>query len=448
MRSTSMDNATASYWLSSPHRLASFRSSQTVPQESDVVIVGTGLAGVSLAYELLKKCSEGGNTPSVTLLEARQACSGATGRNGGHVKTSLPAVKTWYEKYGPQLTARLVAWTGAQRSAIKRIVEQESLECELLVTRSYDVFYDPAQATDTKAWLLEMRQRKAEWVDGFQWLEGPHLDQMIGVKGAVAAAGGPAISLWPYKFVMGLLARVLKLGASLYTDTPVESVDDSDEPGSVKLSTSRGVIKAKKVIYATNGYTAAILPLYRAVIVPFRGQMSQVVPTTTHAHRCPNLTATYNLYHMPTSVDYLNPRPDGSIILGGGISHYRRADKDYSQSWFDTVDDATLIRDSICSYFEDIANTKLYGWERRGARVEASWTGIMGATMDSLPHVGPVPGKENQWIMAGFNGGGMTMIVTLAQEFADVLVAGKMLEESNIPLIFKSTPRRMQARFW
>lgn len=42
-------NPTASYWRSQPHPLDSHRSTPELPETSDVVIIGAGLAGVAVA---------------------------------------------------------------------------------------------------------------------------------------------------------------------------------------------------------------------------------------------------------------------------------------------------------------------------------------------------------------------------------------------------------------
>lgn len=74
-------NPTTSYWLKWPHHLASYRSRETVPKECDIAIIGTGMAGVCTAYQILSRAKPD-QRPKVVLLEARQVCSGATGRNG------------------------------------------------------------------------------------------------------------------------------------------------------------------------------------------------------------------------------------------------------------------------------------------------------------------------------------------------------------------------------
>lgn len=72
-------NATVPYWRTELHELDSHRSTPAPPKKQDIVIIGAGFAGAALAYYLLK---DNPSKPSITILEARETCSGATGRNG------------------------------------------------------------------------------------------------------------------------------------------------------------------------------------------------------------------------------------------------------------------------------------------------------------------------------------------------------------------------------
>lgn len=78
-------NATLPFWRTDPHPLDNYRSSETLPEQSDVVIIGAGYAGTSVAHHILRKVKPGTKAPSITILEARQACSGATARNGKRI---------------------------------------------------------------------------------------------------------------------------------------------------------------------------------------------------------------------------------------------------------------------------------------------------------------------------------------------------------------------------
>lgn len=75
-------NGMLPFWRTDPHPLDNYRSSETLPEHSDIVIVGAGYAGSSVAHHILQQVKPGSSAPSITILEARQACSGATARNG------------------------------------------------------------------------------------------------------------------------------------------------------------------------------------------------------------------------------------------------------------------------------------------------------------------------------------------------------------------------------
>lgn len=76
-----VDNATQPYWRTQLHPLDEHRSTETLPSKCDIAIIGAGMSGVATAYHLVKAMGSD-RLPSIVLLEARQLCSGATGRNG------------------------------------------------------------------------------------------------------------------------------------------------------------------------------------------------------------------------------------------------------------------------------------------------------------------------------------------------------------------------------
>lgn len=76
-------NPTSSYWLDDAPFPELVDIQHKLPEGADVVIIGSGITGAAAAKSLLEL---GGSGLSVVVLEARQLCSGATGRNGGHIK--------------------------------------------------------------------------------------------------------------------------------------------------------------------------------------------------------------------------------------------------------------------------------------------------------------------------------------------------------------------------
>jgi hypothetical protein len=89
-------NPTESSWQIPPDPLQHFRSTDSLPTGIlDVVIIGSGFSGTSVAWHLL----HGDTTPrtsyhSTLMLEARDVCSGATGRNGTDLPPAIKVILT------------------------------------------------------------------------------------------------------------------------------------------------------------------------------------------------------------------------------------------------------------------------------------------------------------------------------------------------------------------
>lgn len=196
--------------------------------------------------------------------------------------------------------------------------------------------------------------------------------QVSGVKDAKASFNVTGASLWPYKFVMHLLSIVVGKGANLQTETPVNSISDTpDAQGRWTVKTSRGNVLAKKIVFATNGYTAGIAPEYKPHIIPARGICSRIV--TPKDKPAPFLPYSYSVRYGPGFYDYQCTRPDSSIIVGGA----RHLFLDDPSEWYGVVDDSTLIAPAA-NHFDGLMQKRFIGWEDSGAYTDSVWTGIMG----------------------------------------------------------------------
>lgn len=84
--------STQSFWLNSApdcNPLANHGSTSALPKQVDILIIGSGISGVSTLYHLVQGLRHSfRSTTSIALLEAREFCSGATGRNGGKILLS------------------------------------------------------------------------------------------------------------------------------------------------------------------------------------------------------------------------------------------------------------------------------------------------------------------------------------------------------------------------
>lgn len=68
----------------------------------------------------------------------------------------------------------------------------------------------------------------------------------------------------------------------------------------------------------------------------------------------------------------------------------------------------------------------------------------MGYSTDSLPHIGHVPGKKGQFIIAGFTGHGMPQAWLSGKGIAAMVSEGIPFAESGIPKIFETTQARLE----
>ena len=85
-------NSTKSFWHSEPSKiLIGHRTTASLPTEADVVIIGSGISGASAAHFLRQ--DDRGKDLDIVMLEAREACWGATGRVSDSSLAASPELK-------------------------------------------------------------------------------------------------------------------------------------------------------------------------------------------------------------------------------------------------------------------------------------------------------------------------------------------------------------------
>ncbi|KAH7477403.1 hypothetical protein BFJ68_g2999 [Fusarium oxysporum] len=435
-----VDNATTSFWRSEPHPLDNHRSTPELPAQVDIAIIGAGYAGVATVYHILEQCkARGVPAPKIAIFEARQACSGATGRNGGHLKPdpyNRPA--NLLATYGIEAAAEAAEFEAKNLAAVKKTIEQEGVDCDFVYTRAVDALMSDAILDKIKAGVDALRQNGVSVMQDVYFAQGAEAERLSGVKGAKGCFSYTAGHCWPYKLILQLLSKAVDANVNLQTNTPVTAVTEKpDQDSYLTLMTPRGSVRAAKIIFATNAYTSSILPEFAEKIVPVRGICSHIKPAKTPAPLLPN---SYIIRWSDTKYEYLIPRLDGSIIVGGARSVYYHD----LPSWYNNANDDQLI-ESAKNYFDGYMQRVFHGWEGSGAYTSKVWTGVMGYSSDGLPHVGAVPGRQNQYMLAGFNGHGMPQIFLSAKGVASMVMEGLSYEKTGIPKLYKATQERLDS---
>lgn len=280
------------------------------------------------------------------------------------------------DRLGPKVADEFAQFVDNHIYALKDVVEKERIHCEFELRRSYDTFASDEDAQTMEAAFDRCRARGDKWTKDRQWIGKQLAENLTSVKGVKGAVSSPACSLWPYKFVTFLLQRAMFKNPKInvQSETPVLEIRDASD-GTTEVHTERGTISAGKVIFATNAYTAGLLPEYRGIIIPYKGTAAHLAVLDGEPV-FPHLSHTYNLEFGTDpeleTVDYLNPRPDGGIVVGGGKWLYERN----RELWYDTIDDSTLLDPVMeAKYFDGYMQRNFHGWQHSGIETERVWSG-------------------------------------------------------------------------
>ncbi|KAI6839845.1 FAD dependent oxidoreductase superfamily [Hortaea werneckii] len=433
-------NSTKPFWRSSPHELDNHRSTEQLPAAADIVIIGAGYAGASIAHHLLEQIRESSQKPTIVILEAREACSGATGRNGGHLKpdpyTRAAAALT---SHGKEAAEEVASFEAQHLDEVPRLIRREGIDCDYVRTRAADVCLYQQGADEINAKIERLRQADISTVDDVFSSTPEKAEAASGIKGAKGTFTYTAGTIWPYKLILHLLGKAIARGVNLQTHTPVTSIDRSSQgEGCWKVKTYRGSIEAKKVVFATNAYSSALLPEFANHIVPVRGICSRIISPKVDG---PFINNSYILRFNDYEYDYLIPRHDGSIVVGGARRDYYN---DLGE-WFGNSDDSKLMENAK-GYFDGYMQRHFQGWEDSEAFTDSVWTGIMGYSSDGFPHVGAIPDKPGQFICAGFSGHGMPQVFLSAKAIATMIAKGKDVEEVDLPRLYRVSKERVNSQ--
>jgi hypothetical protein len=161
---TPVDNPTASYWMQNPPFPEIGDIQGDLPEEADVVIIGSGITGAAAAKTVLELSSTVSfeKVPKVVVLEARQLCSGATARNGGHIKCAPHEEFARLRKtLGEEKAKKVVRMQMRHLEVLKGVGEE--LPCgEVREVETVDVCLDEGvfeklkrSAEELKAWMPE-----------------------------------------------------------------------------------------------------------------------------------------------------------------------------------------------------------------------------------------------------------------------------------------------------
>jgi glycine/D-amino acid oxidase-like deaminating enzyme len=275
-------------------------------RRAEVVVVGGGFTGLSTALSLAEK------GVSVVVLEAHEPGWGASGRNGGQVNPGLKHEPDAVERdYGPDLGARMVAFSGAAPALVFDLIARHAIRCEARRNGTLRAAIRPNQARKLAVAMEQLARRgvPAELLSAAQIAEATGTDRYV--AGLLDHRGG---DLNPLSYARGLARAAVHAGASIHGDTRVLSLSRAGTLWQAR--TAKGSVTAERVVLATNGYTDQLWPRLRRTIVPLFGAIVATAPIPREIADgvMPSRAA---LYEIGAVTVYYRIDGGGRLLIGG-----------------------------------------------------------------------------------------------------------------------------------
>lgn len=367
-----------SYWIDSIGKAVSY-SALRENKQTEVLVVGGGIAGVTIAYCLLKAGKK------VILVEDGYIGSGETGRTTAHLVTSLDDRYYRLEKLFGEEGAKLAAESHAAAiDFVERTIDEEKIDCEFERLDGY-LFLHPSDKPDS----LE-KERDAALRAGVNVYMLEYIPGMKNSKQPCLVFPWQA-QFHPLKYLKGLCNAIIKNGGKIYTETHASEITHEG-----MVSDKGFEIKADHVVVATNSpvNNTVVMHLkqfpYRTYVIGARvkkGMISKALWWDTGDF---NTNSNIPHYHY-TRLQDLDDNFD--LLICGGEDH------------------ATGLNESDIIP-EENRYAMLEDWARHRFPIEEvlyKWSGQVLETMDALGFMGRNPwDKDNVYICTGDSGNGMT----------------------------------------
>jgi glycine/D-amino acid oxidase-like deaminating enzyme len=353
----------------------------------DVAIIGGGYTGLSAAYHL--KAADAGI--DVAVLEAETAGFGASGRNAGFVMTLFGAsVSLMKTLHGKARVREAHDYMVGAIAALEEMIETHAIACDYTRSGFLKVATAPAYMSRIQD---EIALFESLGIGGFEWLDRDAVRARVRSPGFLGACLEPGCGLIdPVKWLDGLRRLAVAAGARLYEGTRVGEVRRVG--GRYRLVTPRGRLTAKKVVYATNGYTH-LLPGMASKQLPAFAYIVVTDPLTSEQRAAIGWAGREGIEDARNFMHFYRLTADGRLLVGGGpgmVPFAGNMDNDASpKAW-------RHLERFIAETFPPL----------RGIGIAHRWGGAFSVTSDSTPAIGSFDGGDAVYAI-GCTGHGVAM---------------------------------------
>ena len=366
---------------------------------AEIVIVGAGIMGLSIAYQLARRGVTG-----ITVLDRGYLCGGASGRNGGGVRAQ------WSSESNVRLMQESI-----------RMCEDFANEMKINVWLRQGGYLFLARTEELRRSLESSVKLQSECGLPTRMLtpkEAKKLVPELDVDGVVAASYNPKDGVvFPWPFVWGFAQAAQKLGVEVETFREVVGfrTEGSRIVGVVTKKRARSgeamapapeeTIATHKVVNAAGAWSPQIAAL-----------LGVELPNRPHRHE---ICATEPLkpWLKPLVADlsdglYFSQSTRGEIVGGVGQARVPHGHNQESSHAFLGRYARSLVR--ACPILGTV-------------KVIRQWAGLYDITPDANPIVGAVDEIEHFYQASGFMGHGFMMAPIIGKLMAESLATGVTL---------------------
>ena len=365
-------------------------------ETADVVIIGSGIVGSSVAYHLAQL---GCTNVLVVEREAHQG-KGSTGKSMGGVRAQFSTpVNIQMSKYSIDFFSKFDEVVGHPADY-----------------RAHGYLFC---ATNEKhlAYLKANREKqKALGVTNVEWVSPDEIGKMVPQLRTDDILGGTFCPtdgfVDPHSVMMGFMLNARQRGARLWLDTMVTGIDVecADRPpkeGRISgVHTSRGFISTPVVVNAAGAWAAEVAAMAGAEL-PVEPLRRQLVPTEPF--------------------DRLPQRFPMVIDMSTGF-HFRREGKGILLAWNDPNETSGFKTDFDVSFVEKIlthAASRVPVLAEAEVNPRRAWAGLYEMTPDHHAIIGPAPNVEGLYFVNGFSGHGVMHSPASGKVAADLILEGQ-----------------------
>lgn len=339
-------------------------------QRCDVVVVGSGIAGLSTAYEL----SERGR--SVIVIDRGSIAGGMTARTSAHLAPLCDDLMSEMQKIKGEDQSKL--FYESQAAAVDRIEEiqkREGIDCDFRRLDGYLFQGDdmPADVIDEELGAVRAVGAAVERLVGVPLSGCDHRHALRYPRQA---------TFHPLKYLAGVAEVCAKRGVRIFAHTTADEI--VEENGAVTVKTARGLIRAGHAVVATNSSIVDRVALHSKTS-PYR---TYVMGFAIKHGELPD--ALYWDTEEPYHYVRLQPNASGmDVVLVGGEDH-KSGEADDAEKRFERLEQWARGKMPM---LKDVTHR---------------WSGQVLDTIDYAGFIGKNPGSEFIYIATGDSGQGLT----------------------------------------